>query len=128
MGATRKLQGEIDRVLKKVTEGVDVFDGIWNKARLRTPRTRRITLLSTTIFHAELTALELEVLGSRTAGGECDLHLLEHRQLTAGSDSWHGRVENQENRDQILHLRLCGLFVTVCPNIVGMSWVYSGYI
>eukprot|EP00850_Spirogloea_muscicola_P008123 SM000042S15390 [mRNA] locus=s42:780817:787413:+ [translate_table: standard] len=31
MGATRKLQGEIDRVLKKVQEGVDVFDGIWNK-------------------------------------------------------------------------------------------------
>ncbi|XP_024530988.1 general negative regulator of transcription subunit 3 isoform X2 [Selaginella moellendorffii] len=31
MGATRKLQGEIDRVLKKVQEGVDVFDSIWNK-------------------------------------------------------------------------------------------------
>ncbi|KAL3701319.1 hypothetical protein R1sor_019341 [Riccia sorocarpa] len=31
MAATRKLQGEIDRVLKKVQEGVDVFDGIWNK-------------------------------------------------------------------------------------------------
>eukprot|EP00850_Spirogloea_muscicola_P002104 SM000008S22193 [mRNA] locus=s8:321103:327754:- [translate_table: standard] len=31
MGSTRKLQGEIDRVLKKVQEGVDVFDGIWNK-------------------------------------------------------------------------------------------------
>lgn len=31
MGASRKLQGEIDRVLKKVQEGVDVFDGIWNK-------------------------------------------------------------------------------------------------
>jgi hypothetical protein len=33
MGATRKLQGEIDRVLKKVQEGVDVFDSIWNKVR-----------------------------------------------------------------------------------------------
>jgi hypothetical protein len=33
MGASRKLQGEIDRVLKKVQEGVDVFDSIWNKAR-----------------------------------------------------------------------------------------------
>lgn len=32
MGASRKLQGEIDRVLKKVQEGVDVFDSIWNKA------------------------------------------------------------------------------------------------
>ncbi|KAF7051900.1 hypothetical protein CFC21_060087, partial [Triticum aestivum] len=30
-GASRKLQGEIDRVLKKVQEGVDVFDSIWNK-------------------------------------------------------------------------------------------------
>lgn len=34
MGATRKLQGEIDRVLKKVQEGVDVFDSIWNKVRV----------------------------------------------------------------------------------------------
>jgi CCR4-NOT transcription complex subunit 3 len=33
MGASRKLQGENDRVLKKVQEGVDVFDSIWNKAR-----------------------------------------------------------------------------------------------
>ncbi|KAL3534805.1 hypothetical protein ACH5RR_003266, partial [Cinchona calisaya] len=31
MGASRKLQGEIDRVLKKVQEGVDVFDSTWNK-------------------------------------------------------------------------------------------------
>ncbi|CAK9878272.1 unnamed protein product [Sphagnum jensenii] len=31
MGASRKLQGEIDKVLKKVQEGVDVFDSIWNK-------------------------------------------------------------------------------------------------
>ncbi|XP_037481476.1 CCR4-NOT transcription complex subunit 3-like [Triticum dicoccoides] len=31
MGASQKLQGEIDRVLKKVQEGVDVFDNIWNK-------------------------------------------------------------------------------------------------
>ncbi|KAL9675651.1 hypothetical protein QQ045_003854 [Rhodiola kirilowii] len=31
MAASRKLQGEIDRVLKKVQEGVDVFDSIWNK-------------------------------------------------------------------------------------------------
>lgn len=28
---SRKLQGEIDRVLKKVQEGVEVFDSIWNK-------------------------------------------------------------------------------------------------
>ncbi|PKA50915.1 hypothetical protein AXF42_Ash007570 [Apostasia shenzhenica] len=31
MGASRKLQGEIDRVLKKVQEGVEIFDSIWNK-------------------------------------------------------------------------------------------------
>ncbi|GJT03445.1 general negative regulator of transcription subunit 3-like protein isoform X2 [Tanacetum coccineum] len=31
MGASRVLQGEIDRVLTKVQEGVDVFDSIWNK-------------------------------------------------------------------------------------------------
>ncbi|KAK1429247.1 hypothetical protein QVD17_11453 [Tagetes erecta] len=31
MGASRKLQIEIDRVLKKVQEGVEVFDSIWNK-------------------------------------------------------------------------------------------------
>ncbi|XP_068634326.1 uncharacterized protein [Aristolochia californica] len=31
MGASRKLQGEIDRVLKKVQEGVDIFDSIWTK-------------------------------------------------------------------------------------------------
>lgn len=31
MGASRKLQGEIDRVLKKVQEGVEVFDSIWKK-------------------------------------------------------------------------------------------------
>ncbi|OMO62256.1 hypothetical protein CCACVL1_22932 [Corchorus capsularis] len=30
MGASRKFQGEIDRVLK-VQEGVDIFDSIWNK-------------------------------------------------------------------------------------------------
>ena len=34
MGASRKLQGEIDRVLKKVQEGVEVFDSIWNKVPL----------------------------------------------------------------------------------------------
>ena len=38
MGASQKLQGEIDRVLKKVQEGVDVFDNIWNKGRSTTPR------------------------------------------------------------------------------------------
>jgi hypothetical protein len=43
MGATRKLQGEIDRVLKKVQEGVDVFDSIWNKVRRFPPA---ITTLS----------------------------------------------------------------------------------
>ena len=31
MAANRKLQGEIDRTLKKVQEGVEVFDEIWDK-------------------------------------------------------------------------------------------------
>jgi len=31
MGDRRKLQGEIDRCLKKVTEGVELFDDIWQK-------------------------------------------------------------------------------------------------
>ncbi|KAJ0965377.1 hypothetical protein J5N97_026515 [Dioscorea zingiberensis] len=31
MGASRKLQGEIDRVLKEVQESVEAFDSIWNK-------------------------------------------------------------------------------------------------
>ncbi|XP_047504077.1 CCR4-NOT transcription complex subunit 3 isoform X1 [Pieris napi] len=31
MAATRKLQGEIDRCLKKVTEGVETFEDIWKK-------------------------------------------------------------------------------------------------
>ncbi|XP_050301258.1 CCR4-NOT transcription complex subunit 3 isoform X2 [Anthonomus grandis grandis] len=31
MAASRKLQGEIDRCLKKVTEGVDTFEDIWQK-------------------------------------------------------------------------------------------------
>ena len=33
MGANRKLQLEIDRTLKKVTEGIEVFDQIWEKVR-----------------------------------------------------------------------------------------------
>lgn len=31
MGANRKLQAEIDRTLKKVNEGIEVFDQIWEK-------------------------------------------------------------------------------------------------
>jgi len=31
MAATRKLQAEIDRCLKKVAEGVDKFDETWQK-------------------------------------------------------------------------------------------------
>ena len=31
MAATRKLQAEIDRTLKKVQEGVELFDEIWEK-------------------------------------------------------------------------------------------------
>jgi CCR4-NOT transcription complex subunit 3 len=35
MGAARKMQAEIDRTLKKVQEGIDIFDEIWDKVRLR---------------------------------------------------------------------------------------------
>jgi hypothetical protein len=45
MGATRKLQGEIDKVLKKVQEGVDVFDSIWNKDVIPCPLERAKFLL-----------------------------------------------------------------------------------
>ena len=34
MGANRKLQQDIDRTLKKVTEGIEVFDQIWDKVRV----------------------------------------------------------------------------------------------
>lgn len=34
MGANRKLQIEIDRTLKKVSEGIDIFDEIWEKVRI----------------------------------------------------------------------------------------------
>ncbi|KAK9865326.1 hypothetical protein WJX84_011589 [Apatococcus fuscideae] len=33
MGANRKLQAEIDRTLKRVAEGIDVFDQIWEKRK-----------------------------------------------------------------------------------------------
>ena len=31
MSANRKLQAEIDKVLKKVEEGTEIFDDIWGK-------------------------------------------------------------------------------------------------
>ena len=40
MAAGRKLQAEIDRTLKKVQEGVEIFDEIWEKvynASVRAP-------------------------------------------------------------------------------------------
>ena len=40
MGAARKLQGEIDRVLKKVQEGIDEFNSIWDKVSLWLSRVR----------------------------------------------------------------------------------------
>ena len=32
MADRRRLQGEIDKTLKKVHEGVEAFDDVWNKA------------------------------------------------------------------------------------------------
>lgn len=34
MGAARKIQSEIDRTLKKVQEGIDIFDEIWEKVSI----------------------------------------------------------------------------------------------
>ena len=34
MGANRKLQIEIDRTLKKVAEGIEIFDQIWDKVSI----------------------------------------------------------------------------------------------
>jgi CCR4-NOT transcription complex subunit 3 len=31
MAAQRKLQNEIDKTLKKVQEGMEIFDDLWNK-------------------------------------------------------------------------------------------------
>lgn len=33
MAAERKLKGEIDRTLKKVLEGQDIFEDLWNQVR-----------------------------------------------------------------------------------------------
>ena len=33
MGANRKLQTEIDRTLKRVSEGIETFDQVWEKVR-----------------------------------------------------------------------------------------------
>jgi hypothetical protein len=33
MAGARKLQAEIDRTLKRVGEGIEVFDGIWEKVK-----------------------------------------------------------------------------------------------
>lgn len=38
MGANRKLQIEIDRTLKKVAEGIETFDEIWDKVRTKQER------------------------------------------------------------------------------------------
>lgn len=35
MAGARKLQAEIDRTLKRVGEGIEVFDGIWEKVSER---------------------------------------------------------------------------------------------
>jgi CCR4-NOT transcription complex subunit 3 len=34
MSSIRKLQGEIDKTLKKVQEGLGVFDEIWEQVRV----------------------------------------------------------------------------------------------
>jgi Not1 N-terminal domain, CCR4-Not complex component len=45
MGAARKIQTEIDRTLKKVQEGIDVFDEIWDKVGAIRPHWRAVAQL-----------------------------------------------------------------------------------
>ncbi|XP_023296540.2 CCR4-NOT transcription complex subunit 3 isoform X1 [Lucilia cuprina] len=42
MAATRKLQGEIDRCLKKVAEGVETFEDIWKKVHNATNSNQKV--------------------------------------------------------------------------------------
>lgn len=44
MAATRKLQGEIDRCLKKVTEGVETFEDIWQKVHNATNSNQKVRI------------------------------------------------------------------------------------
>ena len=41
MSANRKLQTEIDRTLKKVEEGVEIFDEIWDKVYSATQQNQK---------------------------------------------------------------------------------------
>lgn len=41
MSANRKLQGEVDKVLKKVDEGVELFDDIWDKVYSASQQTHK---------------------------------------------------------------------------------------
>ena len=41
MSANRKLQTEIDRTLKKVEEGVEVFDEVWDKVYSATQQNQK---------------------------------------------------------------------------------------
>ena len=41
MSGARKLQTEIDRTLKKVEEGVEVFDEIWDKVYAATQQNQK---------------------------------------------------------------------------------------
>jgi hypothetical protein len=50
MGSARKLQSEIDRTLKKVQEGVELFDQIWQKVRPSTHPLLSFPLTQTLIF------------------------------------------------------------------------------
>ncbi len=51
MGAARKIQSEIDRTMKKVQEGIDAFDEIWDKVRISWQVTRRPEDTSSCLVH-----------------------------------------------------------------------------
>ena len=67
MGSARKLQGEIEKVLKKVQEGVEIFDGIWNKVgcsslRLGERQAAKPRTCSCAVEDSRITCCQLKVL------------------------------------------------------------------
>lgn len=112
MGATRKLQSEIDRVLKKVQEGVDVFDEIWNKVGIRRLQLFAVlcgragvlscgySFLSWTLFEArQLPSLRLTLVPSGHVVLSCAGRLLTcKRRLVCHSDGYAPEMTSSTHR------------------------------
>lgn len=64
MGAARKIQTEIDRTLKKVQEGIDVFDEIWDKVGALRPHWRAVAQLLSRVM-AQSPGCQAPVCASR---------------------------------------------------------------